>query len=238
MANSSFEFAGAPPHNRAQMNPDGQREFEIRPYAPGDRLSVRTLCCDTADCGEPVERFFPDREVFADLLTRYYTDIEPGSAWVVEQGGCVVGYLTGCVDTNRFERVMRFRIGPAVFLKALARGTFLQAQVRSLLRANWRSWMNADDEPRLALAPYPSHLHVNLARSFRGQGAGRRLVQAFCEYAKANGSRGVHANVREDNEKGRHAFERMGFKPIHRKFLMNLPGDRTLWTVVYGRSLG
>jgi hypothetical protein len=48
----------------------------IRPSEQRDREAVREICCDTADGGERVESFFPDREVFADLLTLYYTDYE------------------------------------------------------------------------------------------------------------------------------------------------------------------
>jgi hypothetical protein len=39
----------------------------IRPYRAGDREAVREIACDTALAGEPVELFFSDREVFADL---------------------------------------------------------------------------------------------------------------------------------------------------------------------------
>src|SRR3989442_159990 len=49
--------------------------MQVRLYEPRDRAAVREICCDTADSGEPVETFFPDREGFADVLTRYYTDL-------------------------------------------------------------------------------------------------------------------------------------------------------------------
>ena len=83
------------------MPPDATPSLLIRVYRPDDRDAVRTVACDTADRGEPVEGFFRDREVFADLLTRYYTDWEPQSLWVAEAEGRVIGYLTGCLDTRR-----------------------------------------------------------------------------------------------------------------------------------------
>src|SRR5207249_4484219 len=101
---------------------------EIRAYEPQDRAGLRQICCDMADAGQPVERFFPDREVFADLLTNYYTEHEPQSTFVAGDSGEVVGYVTGCLDTKRFVSTMTWRVFPAVLVKALARGTLWHPQ--------------------------------------------------------------------------------------------------------------
>lgn len=69
--------------------------INIRPYNLKDRAALRTLCCDVADRGGPIENFFPDRDFAADLLTGYYTDYEPnrllwlsvmGAWWVISTG--------------------------------------------------------------------------------------------------------------------------------------------------------
>ncbi len=85
---------------------------------------MRQICCDTADAEKPVENFFPDREVFADLLTDYYTEFEPQSTFVADNGGEVVGYTTGCPDTKHFLHIMKRRIVPMIFFKALLRARF------------------------------------------------------------------------------------------------------------------
>src|SRR6185295_10181363 len=100
----------------------------IRSFRAADRPAVRALACDTAERGEPVERFYPDRDVFADLLTRYYTDWEPASLWVAEQDGEVVGYLTGCLDTRRYRRVMAWRVVPAAILRGVFRGLLFRPE--------------------------------------------------------------------------------------------------------------
>ena len=105
----------------------------VRRYEPRDRAAVREICCDTADAGAPVERFFPDREVFADVLSRYYTDFAPATTWVAEQDGRVVGYLTGCLDTRRFLQTTAIRIVPAALLKALLHGSLWHRFVRQNL---------------------------------------------------------------------------------------------------------
>ena len=156
----------------------------IRLYEPRDREAIRQICCDTADGGEPVEAFFPDREVFADLLTLYYTDYEPSSTWVAEQDGQVIGYLTGCLDTRRFLRVMAWRLVPMAFLKALVRGTLWHPQVVTLLSANLGGWLRGGFRREVSLWSYPSHLHINLRKGSRGQQIGRQLVERFLEQAR------------------------------------------------------
>jgi hypothetical protein len=56
---------------------------------------VRRLCCETGFLGKPIDPVFEDRELFADYLTAYYTDVEPEAAFVLEHEGVVKGYLLG-----------------------------------------------------------------------------------------------------------------------------------------------
>src|SRR2546423_9551679 len=72
-----------------------QKTFLIRKYCARDREIVRHLCCETGFLGNPIDPVFEDRELFADFLTGYYTDWEPESAFVLEVGGVVKGYLLG-----------------------------------------------------------------------------------------------------------------------------------------------
>ncbi len=94
-------------------------DVHVRPYEARDRAAVRQICADTADAGQPVESFFPDREVFADLLTNYYTQFEPQSTFIADNDGEVVGYLTGCLDTKRFLSTMKWRIVPVSFRQSV-----------------------------------------------------------------------------------------------------------------------
>ena len=109
--------------------------MRIRPFDPRDRAAVRALACDTADRGEPIGRLFPDRELLADLLTCYYTDEEPDALWVAEDDREVVGYLTGCLRTTRYARLMAQRIVPGSLARALWRGTFASGQIWRVIGA-------------------------------------------------------------------------------------------------------
>jgi len=211
----------------------------IRPYEPRDRGAVRRICCDTADAGQPVERFFPDREVIADLLTNYYTEFEPQSTFVADDGAGPVGYITGCLSTRRFLRVVTWRIAPVVFAKALVRGTLWHPQTVRLFRANIGMWLTNGYRSGPTLHEYPAHLHVNVQDGFRGQRIGQRLVGAFCERARDAGVRGVHAGVSADNLRACHFFEELGFLEVHREPRMRTPDEsgRLLYTIIYATSL-
>jgi GNAT superfamily N-acetyltransferase len=208
----------------------------IRIYEPPDREAVRQICCDTADAGEPMESFFPDREVLADLVTRYYTDWEPGSTWVAVRDGEVIGYLTGCLDTRRFLRVMAWRLGPVTFGKALARGTLWHPQVVKLLSANLSRWLKGGFRREVSLWTYPAHFHINLQKAHRGRQLGRQLVERFFARVREAGLNGIHVGVNSENEHGRRFFESMGFAPLTREARFRSPDtQRVACTIIYGK---
>jgi GNAT superfamily N-acetyltransferase len=211
----------------------------VRRYEARDRAALREIACDTADSGNPVERFFPDREVFADALTRYYTDIAPEATWIAEENGEVVGYLTGCFDTRRYLRAIAFRIAPVAFLKALVRGALWHKLTLKLISANFGDWLRGGRQPELSLREYPAHVHINLRQAARGSGVGDQLMEAFLREATEAGVGGVHANVGESNAGGRRFFEKFGFVPLGRENRFRLPDapDKQTFTVVYGKRL-
>ena len=212
--------------------------MHIRSYQAADRSSVRRICCDTADRGEPVERFFTDRELFADLVTRYYTDAEPQSLWVAEHEGRVIGYLTGCLEPRRYQWVMGCRILPAALMKAIRRRTWQSPQTWRILWGGWRTW-HRGGPPWAVLRRYPAHLHVNIELPFRDQRVGQRLVERFLEQARTVRVSGAHVAVRSDNPRACRFFERMGFTEFARVSVVFPQGDsyHVHDTVFYGRRL-
>ncbi len=210
----------------------------IRNYQPADRSAVREIACDTADAGEPVERFFHDRRTISDVLTLYYTDYEPGSLWVAECDGRVVGYLTGCLDTRRQERVTRKRILPKAISGAIARGVLWHAEAWRLLASFAGTVILGGFPHPIDLVRYPAHLHINVRKGFRGGRLGPQLVEAFKQQVEHAGVRGIHVVTRGDNAGGRRFFEKMGFKLLCEKPLLLPAGAwfKRTSTAVYGWS--
>ena len=211
----------------------------IRPYRPADREAVREISCDTADHGRPVENFFGDRRLVADLLTRYYTDIDPRGVWIAESAGEVVGYLTGALDTRRSQKAMALRVIPRAVLSALPRGTLLHPQTWRMVKAGLETLRRGGHRRQIPFDLYPAHLHINLRENFRGRGAGRALVERFLGQLRELKCPGVHAVVGSLNEASRRFFERMGFAEISRQPTVFIHGGdfKKGETIVFARKV-
>lgn len=192
-------------------NPDTQPRASIRPYRPEDRAEVLRIGADTAFFGQPVERFMEDRRIFSDFFYSYYTDVESAYLWIAEVDGRVVGFLTGCVDSDgRTGRYIR-RVLPGL-LKKLLRGGY---------RIGPRTWNFAgrvfdanlrDKAGPLDLKDYPAHLHINLDASARGRGLGRGLMDAYLGQLRRLEVPGVHLETTSMNEVACRLYESVGFR--------------------------
>jgi ribosomal protein S18 acetylase RimI-like enzyme len=186
----------------------------IRAYEPRDREAARKICCDTAFQGEPVEKFFTDREVFADALMNYYLDFEPESSFVAEVNGKVVGYVTACCDSKRYRRTFALRILPLLLLKSLARGVFWKRGTRRFAWAMVRGVLSGAVRAPKLRRMYPAHLHINFSREFRGEGFGKQLMERALEHLRDAGASGVHIVTVKENDGAVRFFRAMRFQPL------------------------
>ena len=210
--------------------------IQIRLYKPGDLKAVREICCETGDRGESVDQLVSDREMFADLVMSYYTTYEPEALWVAEYEGRVVGYLTGCLDSRRYARFMKWRIVPAAVCRAIGRGALYSRQAWRWLGAWWRTCRLQERQRKISLRDYPAHVHVNILGEFRGRRMGSLLAERFLEQVRSTGVSGVYAAVRSDNRLSCRFFERMGFSEISRAPVAypDGPAYQRHDTIVYG----
>ncbi|MBQ7102316.1 MAG: GNAT family N-acetyltransferase, partial [Clostridia bacterium] len=63
----------------------------------------------------------------------------------------------------------------------------------------------------LAARRYPAHLHIDILKGYRGGGNGTRMVETLCGHLKAQGVKGVHLIVGEENPNAIRFYERCGF---------------------------
>lgn len=234
--------------NEIQEPGTGDVRWRVRPYEAGDREAVRGICCDTGFLGQPIDPVFEDREVFADVLTAYYTDKEPESCFVVERGGEVRGYLMGS-RRHRERRLFDLTHGPRVALKALWR-CCTRPYGRESRRYLWwvmtRSWREVPEAP----GGVP-HFHINLLKDVRGVGETRALIDRFLEYLRGCGEESVYGQmVVFDNRRGERMFARYGFRVLNsgevtkfrqfhagKVFLFTVMKDLGANTRLYGRDL-
>ncbi len=211
----------------------------IRPYKERDRSTVRRISYETSDRGEQNRPIFSDRDVLADVLTRYYTDFEPQSLCVAEYAGSVIGYLSGCMDPTRYKMMVVLRVIPAAIFRAIINGAFWRRETWSLFRAFRRTWFKGGFSRNVSDEEYPAHLHINILGDFRGQQIGKKLMEHFLQQARSAGVHGVHARVRENNVQAICFFERVGFREVGAQtfFLPDGVGFRVRKTLIFGMRL-
>ena len=211
----------------------------LRLYNSQDRLAVREISYETADRGNSAENIFGDREVLADLLTCYYTDYEPQSLWVAEHERRVIGYLTGCLDSRRYLRIMGWRLWPCILIKAIFRGALWRPQTWRLFKATVMTLCQGKLRREIPFDKYPAHLHVNVRKNFRGQKIGKRLIERFIVQVKAAWLNGIHLSTHEDNISARKFFEYLGFMELSRYPTINISSEhkRITHTIIYVMDL-
>jgi hypothetical protein len=190
-------------------------EFTVRPYAPSDREAVRRLCCETGFLGKPIDPVFEDRELFADYLTTYYTDIEPESCFVLEQAGIVKGYLLGSRRPLR-QQLHSLLLNVGLFVRAAFRYRRYNAATREFI--GWilrNSWKEVPAAPRKT-----AHFHFNVLPEAQGVAGTRSLMNSYFAYLESHGETAVFGQmVTFESRRGAKVLERYGFRVLDRREL-------------------
>lgn len=215
-------------------------QIRIRAYRAQDRETVRRICADTGFLGQPIDPVFEDRELFADYLTSYYTDIEPDSTLVCEVDGEVKGYLMGCrrpLLNQTYHVLANLRVALSAMYRCYRR-PYGQASRQFLWWVTLNAWREVPAAPRLT-----PHFHINLLPEARSVKHTRLLIQAFLEYLHARGHKLVYGQmVTYETRRNDRLFERYGFRVTDRvevtKYRRLYPGRVFLSTVVKDLSAG
>ena len=186
--------------------------MRIRGFDDRDRTALRALF-ERAGQGSPTESLWGHYDSEAAVYLDPYMDREPASLFVAENEGALVGYLTGCVDTEAFpsedtritEALRRHR--PFRTRQAAA---FFDRSMLDAAAATIRRTPTAGDlrDPR-----WPAHLHINVAPEARGTGAATGLMDAWFDHLRAEQVPGCHLQTLVENARAARFFERMGFTP-------------------------
>jgi ribosomal protein S18 acetylase RimI-like enzyme len=201
----------------------------VRPYLPADRNALFRVAADTAFFGEPVEAFLEDRNIFLDAFYAYYTDLEPEHAWVACADGEVAGFLTGCVDTRRQQRLWPGTILPKIFARLLS-GRYKLGRRTIGYFSGWLGNVLSSGPLQTDLKLFPAHLHINLEAAWRGFGLGQRLMESYLDQLRSLKVRGVHLHTTSQNEAACRLYEKIGFR------IQDARPDR-FWGRVLGRPV-
>ncbi len=220
----------------------------IRPYRPEDRAAVRAICADTGFLGKPIDPVFEDRELFADYLTRYYTDEEPESTFVCKHDGVVKGYVMGSRFPKRKSRY-EARLLPKLALIGFWRYFTRPYNANTRHYVRWILTQARKEQP--FTPPDIPHFHFNVRPEARSVGETREMVDTYLKYLVEKGEKQVYAQaVAYETRRGMRMFERYGFRVIDERevtkyreyypkkiYLFTILKDLTLNTTLYGADL-
>ena len=179
----------------------------IRPYRPADRPAVYDVCVRTADAGGDARGQWSTDDLMPDLFAGPYVDLEPERAFVLDDGGQVVGYVIGTADTPAFVRTWRERWTPRLAARYPAPPTAAEEAVLALGLRPERMLLPE-------LAAFPAHVHIDLLPSHQRAGHGRALVDTFRAAAATAGAPALHVGMVTGNRAARAFYDRLGFAEI------------------------
>jgi ribosomal protein S18 acetylase RimI-like enzyme len=181
----------------------------IRRYEPADRAAVYDVCVRTADAGGDARGRWSTDDLMPDLFAGPYVDLQPELAFVLDDGGQVVGYVIGTADTAAFARLLRTEWLPRLTARypEPAPPRTPEDEMIALLYRPERMLVPE-------LAAYPAHLHIDLLPSAQGAGHGRALIDTFRAAASRAGAPALHVGVDPDNTRALGFYARLGFTPI------------------------
>jgi hypothetical protein len=223
------------PLERRTTDPD----YVTRPYNQKDREQIRQICCETGFLGEPIDAVFSDRDLFADYLTRYYTDIEPESSWVGEKDGKVVTYLLSC---KRWQLNRWWGVWNGMRLAAKAGYRFFSGQYDAKSR-KFLKWILMRGWRESPWAPAGSaHFHFNSLKGHRKMGIARDLVVTMLEDLKKHKVPRVFGQmITYESRRTEKLYEYLGWKVVDKKrvtkYENTLDKDLYLTTITKDLSL-
>ena len=89
----------------------------IRRYRDGDRAAVYEVCVETADAGRGVRGRYSTDDLVPDTVAGPYLFLEPGHAYVLDNGERAVGYVIGTASTPDFVAAYQQRWLPRLRIR-------------------------------------------------------------------------------------------------------------------------
>ncbi|MEU0288029.1 GNAT family N-acetyltransferase [Streptomyces sp. NPDC006147] len=183
----------------------------IRPYRREDRAALDDICVRTAHNGQDSRPHYADPTVFPDTFAAPYVHLEPGLAFVLDDGrGQAVGYVVGAADTVRFTREFR-----AAWLPLVA-DRHPEPSGPPATPDEEIAWLLHHPERMIVpeLAAWPAHLHIDVLPEWQGRGYGRQLMRTLLAALAERDVPAVHLVMTVANKPARAFYDRMGFEEI------------------------
>lgn len=207
----------------------------IRPFQLADESAVRQICFDTAYYGQSMQPYISDVEFISESLIAYYIRREPESLFVAEDHGQVVGYISGCLDSNHYAKVYTKEILPRLLKLFLHNGLWRRRTAWQMLSFSVRALPHWKTIHAQVGDPYPAHCHSNIRADHQGQGLGTQLMTALLAHLERRQCPGLHLTTA--TAAGKQFFSKMGFTVLLRHSMPMLFASQSCEVWLMGRRL-
>ncbi len=176
--------------------------------------NIRRICCKTGNPGATNEN---NRwNFFGVHWVGPYEKLLPDWTWIAAENAEVIGYLTGCPDTEQLNRRRILRFDMPLVLAILHKRYLMNADVKRYLKRRFGFQKSPESHfsesvHSMLRTLYPAHLHINLTEKARGNGTGRKLVETYFEALREARVCGVHVICGNGPVR---FYERLGFQSL------------------------
>ena len=185
--------------------------LQIRQARPEDRAALFSICLLTADAGGDGSDLYSDPDYPGLIWSVPYLEFEPEHAFVLDDGGTIMGYVVGTKNTRMFEQQLDTNWWPVLAEKYARREAVAKNDARILEYIR---------NPRHAKAPladdYPAHLHINLLPAAQTGGWGRKMIEAELTSLKDAGAKALHLGLSLTNDRAYGFYKHIGLSEIGR----------------------
>ena len=188
----------------------------VRPYREADHAALRRICVEETSLGT-------FRELSPLFFLDQYCEADPGSCFVAEADGAIVGYWVGTLDLARLQRDFPRHV-------ARHRGTILawyrHAWRRLALAEHRRFWrlVLVERQPSRARAALMARLggelfggtyvHFQLDKQTAPPGTVFALARAWLDHLRSRGIRGTILPSVPGGDAAIEMWKRIGFTPV------------------------
>lgn len=189
---------------------------KIRQARPDDRAALFSICLLTANAGADASDLYSDPDYPGLVWSVPYLDFAPDHAFVLDDGGAIMGYVVGTTDSQAFERRLDADWWPVLAEKYAGRGATAKLDRNVLDHIRQPKHGNASLFDR-----YPAHLHINLLPPAQSGGWGRKMIETELDSLREAGAKGMHLGLSLTNDRAYGFYKHIGLNEIAR--------DEAIW---------
>ena len=195
--------------------------FNIRNYCDKDLEKVYEICLKTGDAGSDASELYQDPKLLGHVYAGPYIKLEPSSAFILENGSKVCGYIIGTMNSKYFFEKVELKWLPHLRKKY----KIPQKSSKNYNKGGgpFGCIIIKDDkiihsfhfpEKPIYYPGYPAHLHIDIMPIAQGKGFGKKMMDCFFKFLRKNNIKGLHLGVDIKNNRAIKFYKDYGLNTI------------------------